>query len=296
MRGRYGSLSYSSLLQKVLTVVGYALLVFVCSCDHEGQSDLPSGYILHWADEFNEGQKPDPSWWSHEKGFIRNNELQWYQEDNAFVQNGFLVIEGRKETIENSRYDPESEDWRKNRQYASHTSSSINTRGKFSFKYGILEVRAKIDTSRGLWPAIWTLGIEKPWPANGEIDVMEFYRRDQNPILLANAAWEGKDRRTVWDEATVDLKELIHENPDWPEQFHVWKIHWTEDNLGLYLDDRLLNEVDLSITINPDAFEPFRQPHYILLNLAIGSNGGDPSEIAFPKRYLIDYVRVYQKK
>jgi beta-glucanase (GH16 family) len=73
-------------------------------------------------------------------------------------------------------------------------------------------------------------------------------------------------------------------------------MHWTDEHLGLYLDDRLLTEVDLSDTITPDAFYPFHQPHYILLNLAIGSNGGDPSGTAFPKRYLIDYVRVYQKK
>ncbi|SEF52366.1 Glycosyl hydrolases family 16 [Algoriphagus boritolerans DSM 17298 = JCM 18970] len=73
-------------------------------------------------------------------------------------------------------------------------------------------------------------------------------------------------------------------------------MEWTERAIKLYLDDQLLNEVDLSETLNPDGFNPFRQPHYLLLNLAIGGNGGDPSASIFPGEYLVDYVRVYQKE
>ncbi len=284
------------MISRICCPLFFAVLMVILSCNSPDQSEAPKGYQLIWQDEFDKGNKPDPSRWSYERGFVRNEELQWYQEENGFIENGLLVIEGRRERIKNDRYDPGSSDWRKNREYAAYTSASINTRVGFTFKYGILEVRAKIDTSMGMWPAIWTLGIEKPWPINGEIDVMEFYRREGNPIILANAAWAGKENRVVWDEATVDLKELIEENPEWPDQFHLWKILWTEENLSLYLDDRLLNEIDLSETLNPDGFNPFHQPHYILLNLAIGSNGGDPSTTLFPQRYLVDYVRVYQKK
>ena len=73
-------------------------------------------------------------------------------------------------------------------------------------------------------------------------------------------------------------------------------MEWDEDFIKLYLDDELLNEVDLSHTLNPDGFNPFRQPHYILFNLAIGSNGGNPSTTSFPRTYEVDYVRVFQKK
>jgi Glycosyl hydrolases family 16. len=69
---------------------------------------------------------------------------------------------------------------------------------------------------------------------------------------------------------------------------------WTPTTIEIFLDDELLNEIDLSKTINPDGFNPFQQRHYILVNLAIGQNGGDPSGTSFPRQYQIDYVRVYQ--
>lgn len=256
----------------------------------------PEGFFLAWADEFNKNGKPNEDFWSYEHGFTRNEELQWYQEDNATVENGVLIIEGRRERVANTNYNTESRDWRKNREFAQYTSSSINTRGKKEFRYGIFEIRAKIDTAKGMWPAIWTLGINKGWPANGEIDIMEFYRRNNEPLILANAAWAHPERRAAWDEATKPLSEFLEKDPEWPNKFHVWRMHWTEDYIRLYLDGELLNEINLSQTINPDGFNPFHQPHYILLNLAIGSNGGDPSETEFPRTYEVDYVRVYQRR
>lgn len=256
----------------------------------------PEGFFLAWAEEFNEDGKPNEEFWSYEKGFTRNEELQWYQEDNAKIKDGVLVIEGRREKVKNDRYEPESRDWKRNREYAEYTASSINTRGKKEFRYGIIEVRAKIDTAQGMWPAIWTLGIDKGWPANGEVDIMEFYRRNSQPLILANAAWAHVEKRASWDEVAIPLSVFLEKDPEWPDKFHVWKMHWTEDYIRLYLDEELLNEVDLSKTLNPDGFNPFHQPHYILLNLAIGSNGGDPSGTEFPRTYEVDYVRLYQQQ
>jgi|SRR5690554_372511 len=257
---------------------------------------VPEGYKLVWNDEFDQDGKPNESSWSYEQGFVRNNELQWYQSDNANVKDGVLVIEGRREKVKNDRYDSESKDWRRNREWAEYTSSSINTRDKHAFQYGIFEIRAKIDPAPGMWPAIWTLGVTKGWPANGEIDIMEYYLVKGEPTILANAAWAHSSLRAAWDEATVPFSKFLEKDPDWADKFHVWKMEWTESFIRLYLDDELLNEVDLSKTVNPDGFNPFHQPHYILLNLALGSNGGDPSATSFPRHYLVDYVRVFQKK
>ncbi len=251
-------------------------------------------YELVWQDEFNEGTRPDNNNWSYENGFVRNQELQWYQPDNAIISDGMLVIEGRREHVVNRNYDVASDSWKKRRPHASYTSASINTRGKHSFQYGIFEVRARIDTSLGMWPAIWTLGIDKRWPANGEVDIMEFYRIDGVSTILANAAWAGVNRESVWDNGKYDLDHFYTKTPKWADEFHVWKMEWTPDFIKLYLDDELLNDVDLSKTINPDGFNPFHQPHYLLLNLAIGSNGDDPSSTTFPRIYEVDYVRVYQ--
>lgn len=278
------------------------LLLNACDSDSANQDENPNllkdGYTLVWHDEFNEGSKPDTSNWSYEQGFVRNEELQWYQPDNAAIQDGKLVIEGRRETIQNPGHDSTSSEWRKNRPHANYTSSSINTSDKQEFKYGLIEVRAKIDTSSGMWPAIWTLGThaDRRWPANGEVDIMEFYKVDGQQTILANAAWAGEEGQDVWDDQKVPFSEFLEEDSQWPEKFHVWKMNWTEESIKLYLDDKLLNEIDLNKTLNPDGFNPFHQPHYILLNLAIGSNGGDPSNTEFPKQYEVDYVRVYQQK
>ncbi len=255
-----------------------------------------AGYRLVWADDFTGESVPDHRFWSFEHGFERNEELQWYQPDNARLEKGLLLIEGRRERVRNPGFEEGSRDWKKKRPFAQYTSSSIHTRGKFSFQYGLMEVRAKIDTASGLWPAIWTLGVEGPWPANGEIDVMEYYLADGVPTILANAAWAHPEKRAAWDEAKIPLSDLLKQDPEWPDKFHIWRLDWTAEYLKIYLDDALINEVDLTTAVNPDGTNPFHQPHYLLLNLAIGSNGGNPESTAFPVTYQVDYVRVYQKE
>lgn len=254
------------------------------------------GYELLWAEEFDQDGKPNSEKWSCEEGFVRNNELQWYQSDNANVCDGALVIEGRKETVKNTKYKKRSKNWRTDRKNAEYTSSSIKTKDKFSFQYGVLEVRAKIDPRMGMWPAIWTLGVDQKWPANGEIDLMEFYRHEGKAKILANAAWANAEKNAVWDSEKIAFQKFTEKEIDWAEKFHIWKMDWTEEYIRIYLDDELLNEIDLSKTINSDGFNPFHQEHYILLNLAIGANGGDPTGTNFPGKYAVDYVRVYQKK
>ncbi|ALI98364.1 glycoside hydrolase family 16 protein [Rufibacter tibetensis] len=254
------------------------------------------GYALVWHDEFNTKGKPDAASWDYEKGFVRNEELQWYQPENANLADGVLVIHGKREEVKNPFYEEGAKDWRRKREYAHYTAASINTRGKKEFQYGIIEVRARIDTSLGMWPAIWTLGVSKRWPANGEVDIMEYYRADGKPAILANAAWADEQMKAVWDSEKIPFTHFLEKDADWANKFHVWKMDWTEESIKLYLDDELLNQIDLTKTLNADGFNPFHQPHYILLNLAIGGNGGDPSNTPFPKKYVVDYVRVYQKK
>ncbi len=256
----------------------------------------PEGYELLWTEEFDQDGKPNSEKWAFEEGFVRNNELQWYQSDNANVRDGALVIEGRKETVKNTKYKKRSKNWRTDRKNAEYTSSSIKTKDKFSFQYGVLEVRAKIDTRMGMWPAIWTLGVDQKWPANGEIDLMEFYRHEGKAKILANAAWANAEKNAVWDSEKIPFYKFTEKEKDWADKFHIWKMDWTANYIRIYLDDELLNEIDLSKTLNADGYNPFHQPHYILLNLAIGANGGNPLDTDFPGKYEVDYVRIYQKK
>jgi beta-glucanase (GH16 family) len=258
-----------------------------------GADRSPEEWKLVWSDEFEKAGRPDPKSWTYEAGFVRNRELQWYQPDNARCENGLLVIEARRERKANTGYRPEGRGWQAERQFAEYTSASATTRGLRSWRYGRFEMRGRIDTRAGLWPAFWTLGVEGRWPSNGEIDIMEYYRG----MLLANAAW-GSERPWVarWD----DLRKPISEfgDPEWSKKFHVWRMDWDERAIRLYVDDLLLNEVDLAATVNADAEHknPVHQPHYLLLNLAVGgTNGGDPSSTSFPARFEVDYVRVYEK-
>jgi len=252
------------------------------------------GMHLVWHDEFNVAGKPDSTNWNYENGFVRNKELQWYQSANASCKNGVLVIEGRKEQIKNPKYIAGSMDWRTNREFASYTSASIRTKGLQQWLYGRFEIRARIDSTTGSWPAIWTLGINGPWPSNGEVDMMEFYRITNVPTILANTAW-GTDRPYVakWNSAKKPLANFLSNDPDWIRKFHIWRMDWDKDSIKLYIDNALLTITPLSGTINADGKNPFQQPHYLLLNLALGANGGEP--VNAPVRYEVDYVRVYQK-
>jgi beta-glucanase (GH16 family) len=255
------------------------------------------GMKLVWNDEFNTDGKPDPSSWRYEKGFVRNQELQWYQEENASCKGGVLLIEGRREKIKNPGFSEGSNNWKSSREYAGYTSASIQTRGFHQWQFGRFEIRARIDTACGSWPAIWTLGVSGGWPGGGEIDIMELYRVNGIPTILANFAWgSGKRGVAKWDDLKKPFSDFTSSDPGWPDKFHVWRMDWDKDSIKLYLDNVLLNDMAVKDCANPDGFNPFLQPHYLLLNLAVGGNGGDPSTSHSPIRYEVDWVRVYQKK
>ena len=254
-------------------------------------SYLAEGYKLVWSDEFNKSGSLDSEKWDYETGFKRNHELQWYQSDNATCQDDRLVIEARQETKPNPTYKWDG-DWRQKRKNINYTSACVIS--KQNWQYGRFEIKAKIKAEDGLWPAIWFLGIEGEWPSNGEVDLMEYYQGN----ILANLCWGTKQRwNPKW--ATVKKPVSSFKEPDWDSRFHVWRMDWNEESIELYVDNILLNKVDLNKTVNPTQLgpkNPFRQPHYLLLNLALGGqNGGDVSKTAFPSRYEIEYVRVYQK-
>ena len=253
-----------------------------------GGIEVPSGYKLVWNDEFDVDGPPNPANWKFEKGFVRNEEAQWYQSNNASVSGGLLLIEARRERVSNPNYRG-SGDWKTTREYAEYTSSSLLTNGLHSWQYGRFEMRARIPTAAGMWPAWWTLGVSGEWPSNGEIDIMEFY---QNKVL-ANVAcgtatrWEAK-----WDSNSKPLASLGEE---WPSEFHVWRMDWDARTIVIYMDGVEMNSTPLSSMLNANGESPFEQKAYMIVNLAIGGiNGGSPSTTTFPQRLEVDYIRVFQ--
>ncbi len=282
----------------MMILAGAAVLAAPVQAQDTETLPPPDGYKLVWADEFNKDGKPDPKNWSFEEGFKRNGEMQWYQRDNAFIENGVLVIEGRRTRRANPRFgDPDEKPEFARRRFIQFTSASLTTEGKRQWQYGRFEIRARIKAEQGLWPAIWTLGVNGNWPGKGEIDIMEYYDNS----LLANFAWAARDpSKPVWKGAKVPLA-TITQDPDWDKAFHVWTMDWTRDAITLWLDGRLMNRIVLDNVKNggPEAPlpHPFHQPHFLLLNLALGGDRGGPlAQTAFPSRYEVDYVRVYQRE
>jgi beta-glucanase (GH16 family) len=268
-----------------------ATIAGLIACARPGELQrAPATVELVWADEFDRDGRPDSAKWTFERGFVRNQELQWYRPENARVENGHLVIEARRERLPNPAFDSTSHDWRLRRPHAEYTSASLTTRGPHNWQYGRFEMRGRIDVRPGLWPAFWTVGDSGRWPASGEIDIMEYY----DGVLLANVAWADGSGRPKWDSSRRPVAELG--GAAWADDYHVWRMDWDEREIRLYVDDLLLNSTPLDSTFNGAGGppNPLRQPHHVILNLAIGgTQGGDPSGTQFPARFEVDYVRVY---
>ena len=252
---------------------------------------------LVWSDEFERNGSPDPKKWDYEKGFVRNQEQQYYasnRKENARVENGVLVIEARKERMRNEAWDPgkRPRGGALHRETAEYTSASLVTRGKAAWTYGRIEVRAKLPTGRGTWPAIWTLGTnmrEVRWPACGEIDIMEHVGFDPG-VVHANIhtrKYNHIQKTNKGDKVSV---------PDATEKFHVYAVEWDKERIDFFVDDRKYFSYE-NDGGGADSW-PFDKEQYLILNLAIGGGWGGQKGVddkIFPQRLLIDYVRVYQK-
>ncbi|WP_280125593.1 glycoside hydrolase family 16 protein [Akkermansia sp. N21169] len=285
------------------TAMGYSSLAEDFINQDKGTKKAPlvvekadyTGWKLVWNDEFDKDGRPDPKKWNYEEGFVRNEEPQWYQAKNAFCKGGNLVIEGRKEKINNPRYKKESKSWHLNRKQAEYSSASLTTKKKFAWLYGRFECRGRFLPVEGMWPAFWTVGITERWPSCGEIDIMEYYQG----TYLANLCW-ASERKSIgqWSTTRTPVDRLREKDPLWDSKFHVFRMDWNKDSISLYVDDILLNRTMLDKTKNA-LFEkqenPFHQPQAIILNLALGKAGGKLDKIKWPATFEVDYVRVYQR-
>lgn len=246
------------------------------------QNSLAPGYKLTWSDEFNYIGLPDSTKWSYATGGHGwgNNELQFYtsaETNNAMVKNGKLFITAIKEQKENRQY----------------TSARLVTKNKAEFKYGRIEVSAKLPAGRGTWPAIWMLGKNLPevgWPASGEIDIMEHVGYDKDSI---HGTIHTKAYNHV--KGTQKGKTIFIATPY--DEFHLYAIEWTPEKIDFMLDGVVYNQIN-NEHLTTDEW-PFDQPFYLILNLAVGGNWGGKKgidESVFPATMQVDYVRAFQKK
>ena len=240
---------------------------------------------LVWSDEFD-GAQLDPEKWFFESGDGSqygltgwgNNELQWYLQDNAELNNGMLIITAREEIANNSRY----------------TSARINTRDRFAFRYGRIEARIRLPGGQGLWPAFWLLpqdNVYGTWAASGEIDIMEAVNLG---AAGGNTVYGTLHYGGSWPDNTFSGNQ--YEVPrNATSQFVEYALEWDATEMRWFVDGVLYATQNSWFTTDAAYPAPFNQPFYILLNVAVGGNfpGSPNTTTRFPVTMEVDYVRVY---
>jgi len=241
---------------------------------------------LVWSDEFDYNGLPDPKKWGYDVGGHGwgNKELQFYTEarkENARVENGKLIIEARRDSWEGHEY----------------TSARLVSKGKGDWTYGRIEVRAKLPSGRGTWPAIWMLptGHEYGgWPSGGEIDIMEHVGFDPDVVHFSIHTKAYNHKINTQKTATIKVD-------DARSGFNVYTVEWTPEEIRGYVNKKQYFTFKNERLTNQAAdFQqwPFDKPFHLLLNIAVGGTWGGAhgvEENIWPQRMEIDYVRIYQK-
>lgn len=252
------------------------------STDNAGYTTPQSypGYTLAWSDEFT-SPTLDLNVWNQETGNGTdgwgNHELEYYTNStkNTFVSNGNLIIEARKESIGGMNY----------------SSGRMTTANKKTFKFGRIDIRAKLPVGKGIWPALWMLGANissVPWPGCGEIDIMELVGTYPSRYY-STMHWKAANGTHA---SKGDIYNLSSGN--FSQQFHVFSIVWAQDIIESYIDDQLVLTTTSADVGAPNY--PFNAPEFFIFNVAVGGDfpgPPDPNSV-FPQRMFVDYVRVFQ--
>jgi beta-glucanase (GH16 family) len=263
--------------------------------EEAGGCQFPEGiseYTLVWSDEF-EGSSLDTTKWGFDLGDgcqlgpnlcgWGNNELQYYtsRPENVYVDQGSLVIRAVKEQPLYLNQYP-------------YTSARLQTKNKGDWKYGRMDVRARIPTGRGVWSAIWMLPTDNAygiWPKSGEIDIMENIGSEPEEIL--GTIHYGHD---FWRFNSQYYKRKIgDEYVDFHEDYHVYTVLWNERCILFQVDGEDIGVPNTPSTVLPTTY-PFDQRFHMILNIAVGGNlpGNPDGSAQFPQTMEVDYVRVYQ--
>ena len=258
-----------------------ALLIALIALTSGHRCWSQSPWRLVWADEFNYRGLPDSTKWGYDVGGRGwgNQELEYYTDHdtaNARVDNGYLYITARKQQKDNNGY----------------TSARLVTKGRGDWKYGRIEVSAKLPAGRGMWPAIWMLPTDwvyGGWPASGEIDIME------NVGFMPDSIF-GSTHTKSFNHVihTQFTKGRFVKEPY--TRFHTYGIEWDTATVSFFLDGK--SYASFHNTGKGFAEWPFDQPFHLILNVAVGGGWGGAKGVdtsIFPRTMVVDYVRVYQR-
>tara|TARA_X000000950_G_scaffold206499_1_gene248420 strand:+ start:40 stop:888 length:849 start_codon:yes stop_codon:yes gene_type:complete len=243
------------------------------------------GWNIIWQDEFDQDSL-DLTKWSHETGGHGwgNNELQYYtdSDSNSYVENGNLVL--KAEVV------PQGIGSSRGLRY--YSSARLRTYGKGDWKYGRIEVKAKVASGQGIWPAIWMLPTDwlfGGWPSSGEIDIMEHVGYDLGVV-------HGSVHTEAYNHKINTQRSSAKKITNVDTEFHVYSIIWDKDMISFFIDDVQYFLFENDQQGNYKTW-PFDQRFHLLINIAVGGDwpGNPNNSTNFPRTMLIDYVRVYEK-
>lgn len=240
-----------------------------------------TGYNLVWSDEF-EGIALNAADWTREIGGHGwgNQELQYYTDrtDNAYLTDGNLVIEAKKESFNASAY----------------TSARLITQNKQTFTFGRIDIRAILPEGQGIWPALWMLGQnigDIGWPACGEIDIMELVGHEPS-TTHGTAHWgaQGQGYSNYQGKGYY-----LNGGEKFSDKYHVFSLVWEANSIKWYVDD---NEFYRLTNVDVNGNYPFNKDFFFIFNIAVGGQwpGSPDATTQFPQRMYVDYVRVFQLK
>jgi beta-glucanase (GH16 family) len=249
---------------------------------------VPEGWRLVWNDEFK-GPSIDSGKWEFEVNGRGggNNELQYYtdRKENAFIESGSLVIQARKESYEgpDGKHD--------------YTSARIHTRNRGDWKYGRIDIRARLPFGQGIWPAIWMMPTDEAygsWAASGEIDIMEELGHEPGKVY-GTLHYGGR-----FPNNKSSGQSYVLPSGDFSEDFHLFTLEWDSTAFRWKVDGNLYQTKTAGqwYTTGFPSPAPFDQRFYMILNLAVGGNWpkSPDATTTFPQQLTVDYVRVFQPR
>lgn len=269
------------------------IVLFFLSTLYLAQVDVVYNDLV-WSDEFSTNGAVDNTKWFHQTqlpttGGWYNNEQQHYTNliTNSFANNGELNIVAKKETFTDQGYTK------------NYTSARLNS--KFAFKYGRVDVRAKVPKNQGNWPAIWLLGrnINEPggyfastygntnWPACGEIDMMEYGIFPSAPVNFIKSTLHTPSSSGN----SVNYGGMLASS-DITNNYHIYSMNWSPNQITFLLDGVAYYTYNPAVK-NASTW-PFDKEQYLLLNIAMGGVAGNIPSTFTNASMIIDYVRVYQ--
>lgn len=272
---------------KFFIIVLCMMTLFQAKLFPQEKAESVNGWSLVWSDEFSGNSLDTGKWNVLLREQSKHNELQYYLPDEVYIENGLLRLRSRVRKFGPMEF----------------TSGRLDTKDKFTPVYGRFEIRAKLPSGKGLWPAYWLYPQNRNWqmeyimaeavasgkeriipeerPWYSEIDIMEFLGHEPNIVYgtLHYYSFDGQ-KKTSSGKVTGSI--------DYSNDFHIYVLEWEPDSIRWYIDGNIFHSTVLGIP---------HTPHYLIINTAIGGEwpGNPDSTTVFPQFHDVDYVRVYQK-